>query len=83
MSLAEIEAELANLSADELRHLALRSWSAFVKKEGSTEGAHECSEEDAALLAALDEAVAQADARNGRRLLGGYGAGTDPGMEFR
>jgi len=34
MSLAEIEAELRKMTPDELRHLALKSWTAFVEKEG-------------------------------------------------
>jgi len=34
MSLAEIEAELEKLSADELRALAMKSWTTFVQKEG-------------------------------------------------
>ena len=66
MSFAEIEAELENLSPDELRRLALKSWMAFVEKEGKTDAAHECDEEDPALLAALDEAVARADAAPGQ-----------------
>ena len=65
MSLAEIEAELEKLSSDELRRLALRSWTAFVEKEGGSEAANECSEEDPRLLAALDEAIAKADATPG------------------
>ena len=63
MSLAQIEAELDRLSSEELRRLALQSWSAFVQKEGGM--THECREEDPALLAALDAAVAQADAAPG------------------
>ena len=66
MSFAEIEAELENLSPDELRRLALKSWTAFVEKEGKTDAANECDEEDPALLAALDEAVAKADATPGQ-----------------
>ena len=58
MSFTEIEAELEKLSADELRRLALKSWSAFVAKEPAS---HECSEDDPQLLAALDEAIAKAD----------------------
>ena len=61
MSLKEIEAELENLKPDELRHLALKSWTAFVEKEDRSQPAHECSEDDPALLAALDDAIAQAD----------------------
>lgn len=63
MSLAQIEAELDRLSSEELRRLALQSWTAFVKKEGGT--AHECCENDPLLLAALDGAVASADADSG------------------
>ena len=44
MSLKEIEAELENLNPDELRHLALKSWTAFVEKEDRSQPAHECSE---------------------------------------
>ena len=64
MSLAQIEAELDRLTPDELRHLALRSWTAFVKKEGGI--AHECNEDDPQLLTALDEAMAAADATPGQ-----------------
>jgi hypothetical protein len=46
MSLAQIEAELEKLTPDELRRLALRSWSAFVEKEGGV--AHDCDEDDPA-----------------------------------
>ena len=62
MSLAEIEAELRNLKPGELRRLALKSWTAFVEKESRSEAVHECSEDNPALLAALDKAIAQADA---------------------
>ena len=58
MSFAEIEAELENLSPDELRRLAMKSWTAFVEKDGSRERAHECDEDDPRLLAALDDAIA-------------------------
>ena len=64
MSLAQIEAELERLSPEELRRLALQSWTAYVQKEGGI--AHECDEEDSALLAALDAAVAAAEAAPGR-----------------
>lgn len=64
MSLAEIEAELDQLGPDELRRLALKSWMTFVQKEGV--GANECDESDLRLLAALDEAIAQADATPGQ-----------------
>ncbi len=60
MSLAEIEAELVNMSPEELRQLALKSWTIFVEKEARF--AHECSEDDPKALAALDEAIEKADA---------------------
>ena len=63
MSLAEIEAELPRLTVEELRLLALKSWTAFAAKEGQTSGANECDEDDPLLLAALDEAIAQAKTR--------------------
>jgi hypothetical protein len=66
MSLAEIEAELYKLGPDDLRRLALKSWTAFVQKEGRTEGGNECDESDPRLLAALDEAIAGADATSGQ-----------------
>lgn len=62
MSLAEIESELEHLSPDELRRLALKSWSAFVAKEGGSEAANACDEDNLELLAALDEAIGRADA---------------------
>ncbi len=65
MSLAEIEAELEKLTADELRRLALISWSSFVEKETRPDSANECHEDDPRLLAALDEAIAKADATPG------------------
>ena len=64
MSLAQIEAELDRLTPEELRRLALRSWTAFVKKEGGI--VHECNEDDPQLLTALDEAIAAADATQGQ-----------------
>ena len=64
MSLAQIEAALDELTSDELRRLALRSWTAFVKKEGGI--AHECIEDDPQLLAALDKTIAAADATPGQ-----------------
>ena len=66
MSLAEIEAELDKLGAEDLRRIALKSWTAFLQKEGRTEGANECEESDPRLLAALDEAIAGADATPGQ-----------------
>ena len=62
MSFAEIEAELEKLTPDQLRQLALMSWTAFVEKEGRSDVFNECSENDPHLLAALDEAIAKADA---------------------
>lgn len=62
MSLTEIEAELEHLSPDELRRLALKSWTVFRQREGQADPAHDCDEEDPRLLAALDEAIAAADA---------------------
>jgi hypothetical protein len=66
MSFAEIEAELGKLSPDELRRLALKSWTAFVLKEGLAPGANECNEDDPRLLAALDEAIAKANSTPGQ-----------------
>jgi hypothetical protein len=63
MSMAEIESELEKMTPDELRHVALKSWSAFREKEGG--GTNECDEADPQLLAALDEAVQRADATPG------------------
>ena len=64
MSLTQIEAELDRLTPEELRHLALRSWTAFVERESGM--FHECSENDPQLLAALDEALAAADEAAGK-----------------
>lgn len=69
MSFAEIEAQLDKLTSDELRVLALRSWSAFVAKEG-LEDANQCNEEDPELLASLDEAVTAADTGTDRHRTG-------------
>ena len=66
MSFAEIEAELDRLGPDELRRLALKSWTTFVEKEGRADGANICDESDPQLLAALDEAIAKADATPGQ-----------------
>jgi hypothetical protein len=49
----------------ELCRLALKSWTVFVEKEGGSEAARGCGEDDPRLLAALDEAIAQADATPG------------------
>ena len=65
MSLVEIEAELDQLGPDELRRLALKSWMTFVEKERGQDGVNECDEGDPRLLAALDEAIAKADATPG------------------
>ena len=62
MSLAEIEAELTKLTPQELRRLALKSWTAFVQLESGKSTENECSEDDPQLLAALDEAIEKADA---------------------
>ena len=66
MSFAEIEAELPHLTPDELRDLALKSWSAFSEKESKSSDVNECDEDDPALLAALDEVIAQARANPGK-----------------
>jgi len=63
MSLAEIEAELEKLKTEELRRLAIQSWTAFLKRESGDERENECSEDDPRILAALDEAIEKA-ARN-------------------
>lgn len=68
MSLAEIEAQLPSLSAEELRRLALESWRAFVERESVLGSGHECVEEDPSLLAALEEALLKADANPGQGL---------------
>ena len=70
MSYAEIEAELDRLDSDELRRLALKSWRAFVQKEGGAAGANECDENDPRLLASLDEAIALADGTPGQGIPG-------------
>jgi hypothetical protein len=74
MSLTEIEAQLEHLTPGELRRLALRSWSAFVEKEGNAEIFNECDEDDPFLLSALDVAVEQADSSS---------AGDSTGDELR
>lgn len=61
MSLTEIEAQLKHLTPNELRHLALRSWSAFIEREGDANRFNLCDEDDPSLLAALDDAVQCAD----------------------
>jgi len=66
MSFSEIEAELDKLGPDDLRRLALKSWTAFVQKEGRLDGVNECDETELGLLTALDEAIARADATPGQ-----------------
>ena len=61
MSILQIEAELNRLSAEELRRLAVSSWTAFVEKEGLHPALNECEEDNRELLAALDTAVRHAD----------------------
>ena len=58
------------MAPDELRRLALKSWTVFVEKEGGPGAGNECSEDDPGLLAALDEAIEKADATPGQ----GYSA---------
>ncbi len=70
MSIAQIEAELKGLSADELRRLALNSWAAYVQKEGGNPAGSECDEDDPLLLAALDEAVRRAGQPGSRTMTG-------------
>jgi hypothetical protein len=65
MSLSQIEAELEHLTADELRRLALKSWAAFIQKEGFDPAVTDCSEDDPDVLTALDAAVRQADTNPG------------------
>jgi hypothetical protein len=59
MSLVQIEAELENLSAEELHRLALKSWATMQAKSRGT--VNECSETNEDLLASLDQAVTAAD----------------------
>jgi hypothetical protein len=66
MSMAEIEAELDRLEPDDLRRLALKSWTTFVEKERHTKGVNECDEDDPRLLEALDDAIAKSDATPGQ-----------------
>ena len=61
MSLTEIEAQLEQLTPDELRRLAFRSWSAFLRRKGHSESFNECDEDDPLVLSALDRAVEHAD----------------------
>ena len=66
MSIAEIEAELEKLCPEDLRRLALKSWKAFLEKEGLAEGTNECDENDPGLLEALDEAIKRANTTPGQ-----------------
>jgi len=68
MTFSDIEAALETLSPEELRRLALKSWTKFVERENGHEAGNECSEDDPALLAALDEAVQLADAQRERAI---------------
>ena len=70
MSFAEIEAELKKLTPDQLRQLALKSWTEFVARESRGESGNECNEEDPHLLAALDEAIEKAAGNPERGLSG-------------
>lgn len=72
MSLREIELELEQLPPEDLRRLALKSWSVFVAKEKSAGLVSVCDEDDPGLLAALDEAIAEADATPGAGLTGAH-----------
>ena len=60
MSFIEIEAAHDQLTPDELRRLAIKSWSAFLASE--TYADHFCDEDDPELLNALDRAIAKATA---------------------
>jgi hypothetical protein len=66
MSLADIESELKKLSPEELRQVALKSWSTFVEKGGDADAVNGCDEDDPQVLAALDEALQKADAAPGQ-----------------
>ena len=65
MSYAEIEAEIDRLQPDELRRIAIKSWSAYLDRTDASGTPHECDEDEPRLLAALDEAVARADTTPG------------------
>ena len=65
MSFAEIAAELDRLSPEELRSLALKSWTTFVSKEAGAGGLSEYDETHPGLLTVLDEALTRADATSG------------------
>jgi hypothetical protein len=66
MGLIEIEAQLDKLTPDELRQLALKSWTTFVEKEAGSEGQNECEEDDPQLLTALDAAIEKAGVTPGQ-----------------
>ena len=70
MSIAQIEAELKRLSAEELRRLAMSSWAAYVEKEVLEPALNECDEDNPQLLSALDAAVRQADRAENRNITG-------------
>ncbi len=61
MSLAELEAELENLSMEDLCRLGGRISKLFTKKEAGFSKGHMCNEGDPVLLAALDNALVNAD----------------------
>jgi hypothetical protein len=70
MSFADIEAELEKMPPDQLRSLALKSWAAYVKKEGSATALNVCDENDPLILAALDRATQRADGSSNARYSG-------------
>ena len=70
MSIIQIEAELKGMSAEELRRLAVSSWAAFLEREASDPALNECDEDNPELLAALDDAVCQADRPANRSVAG-------------
>lgn len=61
MSIAQIEAEMERLSPEELRRLALRSWTAYLGRERAEPNVNQCDEDSPELLAALDDAVRRSD----------------------
>jgi hypothetical protein len=63
MSLAQIEAELHNLSVEELGQLAQKSLETLEAKTGRAVD-QMCDEDDPQLLAALDDAIRSADSGN-------------------
>jgi len=67
MSIAEIEAELPQLTPDELHRLAMKSWTVFVEKQARRQAGTDCSENDPRLLAALDEAIEKAGVAPNRK----------------